>query len=292
MLLLTKTPVMSVTATPIVRVTRVHLIGWLLAVTILAPRAPAQQQTPNARAGWPCGGRLDPSYFATAEGSGGHLLLLAPEELADSAALLTAFGDHPQTIFRLAGTMNPGLHEFRVPIDSIVESVLFSVSVQCLQIAEVLRPSGTPAGGADTTDLSNFRAERMVVVKRPDPGVWTVRAAGSGIAGVMVQARSGLGIADVQFAAADSTDFRRTPLAGVENLVRIDLNGSASHVEASLVDAAFHTIAPLPLTAGDRAHRYLSRFTAGAAAFRVLVEGQDASAAAFQRLHAPLFSAR
>ena len=67
------------------------------------------------------------------------------------------------------------------------------------------------------------------------------------------------------------------------------MNGSASNVEASLVDGAFRKIAPLPLTVGDTDSTYLSRFTASAAAFRVLVEGQDANGARFQRLHAPLF---
>ena len=58
-------------------------------------------------------------------------MLIGPAELGESTPLLTAFDDYPETIFRLAGTINPGLHEFRIPIDSTVESVLFSVSVQC-----------------------------------------------------------------------------------------------------------------------------------------------------------------
>src|SRR4051812_13716523 len=113
----------------------------------------AQQQTRTlARAGWPCGGRLDLSYFRIAEGTGGHLLLLAPEEIAGSASLLTAFDTHPQTIFRTAGMMQPGLHEFSVAVDPSMESLLFSVAVQCLQTAETVRPSGAlAAGSSDVT---------------------------------------------------------------------------------------------------------------------------------------------
>ena len=239
--------------------------GWLVAAAALAvqPVTGAQQQS-SARAGWPCGARLDPSYFQGTEGTGGQLLLLAPEEMGDSATLLAAPGDHPQTIFRLAGAMNPGVHEFRVPIDSSVESVVFSISVQCLQTADVARPSGAPlAGGDGVTDLFNFRALRMMIVKRPEPGVWTLRVAGSGMAGVMVQARSALGIADVQFAAAGSTAFTREPVAGVENSVRITISGRATQVEASLVDGAFRRVAPLPLTADASAGSYVSRFTPG-----------------------------
>ena len=157
----------------------------MLAVPLLAG---AQQQTPNPRSGWPCGARLDPSYFRVAEGTGGHLLLLSPEEIGDSTALLTAFTAHPATIFRLAGAVTPGLHEIAVRIDSSIDSVLFSISVQCLQTADVVRPSGAAAIGDDVTLLPNFRAEHMVIVRRPEPGVWTLRVVGSGIGGIVVQA--------------------------------------------------------------------------------------------------------
>jgi hypothetical protein len=268
------------------------ITGRLVAAAVLAlhPLVGAQQQPSNPRAGWPCGARLDPSYFRVAEGSGGHLLLLAPAEVGDSAALLTAFGAHRQTIFRLAGEIKAGVHEFRVPIDSSVESVLFSVSVQCLQTADVARPSGALVGGADVTDFSNFSAQRMVIVGRPEPGVWTIRAAGSGIAGVMVQGRSALGIAQVEFAAIGSTVFTPMPLAGVENAVRIGLSGHATQVAASLVNGAFRRIATLPLRAGDTESSYVSRFTPAAEGFRVLIEGKDADGVPFQRVHAPLFN--
>ena len=265
---------------------------WLVAAALaVLPVTDAQQQS-STRAGWPCGARLDPSYFQVAEGTGGQLLLLGPDEIGDSATLLTASGDHPQTIFRLAGAMNPGVHEFRVPIDSSVESVVFSISVQCLQTADVVRPSGAPLiGGDGVTDLSNFRALRVVIVKRPEPGIWTLRVAGSGIAGVMVQARSALGLADVGFAAAGSTVFTRVPLAGVENSVTITVSGRATQVEASLVDGAFRRVASLPLAAAESAGSYTSRFTPGVQGFRVLIEGKDADGVPFQRVQAPLLTA-
>jgi len=252
---------------------------------------PDKQQTSTARSGWPCGARLDSSYFQVTEGSGGHLLLLAPGEIGDSAGLLTEFDKHRQTIFRLAGTINPGVHEFRVPIDSTVESVLFSISVQCLQTADVTRPSGAPlAGGSEgVTDFSNFRAERMVIAARPERGIWTIRVAGSGVAGVMVQARSSLGI-EIQFAAAGSTAFTGAPSAGVENVVKIGVSGRATEVHASLVNAALRRIAPLTLTAGETEGTYLSRVTPGTQGFRVMIEGKTADGVPFQRVHAPLFT--
>lgn len=249
-----------------------------------------QQQSSTTRAGWPCGARLDTSYFQVAEGSGGHLLLLAPEEIGDSAALLTAFGSHSQTIFRLAGSLNPGVHEFHVPIDSTVESAVFSISVQCLQVADVIPPSGAFANREAVTDLSNFRAERMVIVTRPERGVWTLRVSGSGIGGIVVQARSAIGLGRVEFAAAQGAGFAVMPSPGVENVVRVRVSGAVGDVEASIVNGALKRIAPLPRDAGDAPELYVSRFTPGAEGFRLLVVGKDSEGLPFQRMSAPLIT--
>lgn len=264
-------------------------LGFVAAVMLSVPLlVGAQQQMPNPRAAWPCGARLDMSYFRVAEGSGGHLLLLAPEEISDSAALLTAFGAHPQTIFRIAGSVTPGLHELRVPIDPSVESVLFSISVQCLQSADVVRPSGALAVGDDVTDLPNFRAEHMVVVRRPEPGMWTLRVTGSGVSGIVAQARSPVGIAQVDFAPAPGTSFAAAPTAGVENTLRIRMSGHPSDVHASVVNGVFQRLTDLPLASADTDATYVSPFAPGTEAFRVLVTGRDADGFAFQRMSAPL----
>ncbi len=256
--------------------------------------AGAQQQPSSPRGNWPCGGRLDPSYFQVAEGTGGHLLLLSPEEIGDpdSTTLLTAFGSHRQTIFRLAGSLTPGPHDFHVPIDSSVESVVFSVSVQCLHTVDVVRPSGLPANGEGVKDLSNFHAERMVIVARPEPGIWTVSVSGSGVAGVVVQARAAIGISDIQFAQAQSANFTAIPSAGTENVVRIRLGGHLTDVQASLVTGALAPIAKLPLEANEADGSYLSHFTPGHDGFRILVVGKEGDGNPVQRMYAPLITAR
>jgi hypothetical protein len=265
---------------------------WLVAALTPGGAARAQQQAPGARGNWPCGARLDSTYFQLAEATGGDMLLLAPWEIADSAALVQASSRHPRTIFRLGGTITPGSHEFRVQIDPSVESVMFSISVQCLQTAEVVRPSGEPASGDGVTDMSNFVAHRVVIVDRPAAGPWTIRAAGSGVAGVTVKARSALGIADVEFAATGSDRFGPVPAAGVENVVRIVVNGRPARVEAALVDAAAKEIAALSLAPGASDGTYVASFTPGTVGFRVLVRGTDAAGAPFQRVHPLLYTPR
>jgi hypothetical protein len=171
-----------------------------------------------------------------------------------------------------------------------VESVLFSISVQCLQVASVVRPSGVLAAGDDVTELTSFRAERMFIVKRPEPGIWTVRVSGSGVTGVVAQARSALGIAQVQFAPAGRTDFTALPAAAVENVVKITVTGKVSEVKASLVSGESRRIAELRLEPGESDGVYLSRFTPGREGFRILISGTGADGAAFQRIHAPLLT--
>jgi hypothetical protein len=267
---------------------------WLFVTTAallaLAPIGAQQQQPSTPRSGWPCGARLDTSYFQVAEGTGGHLLLLAPEEIGDSAALLTALGSHHQTIFRLAGSVRPGIHEYQVPIDPSVESVVFSISSQCLQVAQVLRPSGLPASGDNVTDLSNFRAQRMVIIAKPEPGIWTIRISGSGVSGVVAQARGAIGISQLRFTPSGSATSSALPAAGVENVMKMQISGTFTELRASLVSGQFQKIADLQLERGDTEGSYVSRFTPGAQGFRVLIAGKDAEGAAFQRMHATLLT--
>ena len=268
-------------------------IGVCVVVAATLPlRAHGPQQQANTRANWPCGARLDPAYFQGAEGTGGQLLLLAPSEMVGSFDLLRAFEANPETLFRLGGTINPGVHEFHVPIDASVESAMFSISVQCLQTAEVLRPSGAPAAGDGVSDLSSFLAMRMVVVKKPEPGVWTVRVSGSGVAGVIVKARSEIQLAEVAFAPVGTSAFKNVPAAGIENVVRLRVLGRLDRVESALVDAASRTIARLPLESSGTDGEYRSRFTPGVDGFRVMITGTAGDGTGVQRVQASLLTAR
>lgn len=222
--------------------------------------------------------------------AGGQLLLLAPEEIGEAAALLTVLGSHRETIARIAGAIQPGLQEFSVPIDSSVESVVFSMSVQCLQLAEIVRPSGAPAIGDGIVDLSNFRAERMVIVRQPEPGTWKVRIAGRGIGGIVVQARSAIGIAQVGFASPPGARFGTIPKAGVENAVRIGMNGDASGLRAYLVNGSFERLVELARDGSATDETLVSRVIPGTAPVRVLVTGRDAAGYTFQRVTAPLLT--
>ena len=123
----------------------------------------------------------------------------------------------------------------------------------------------------------------------PVPGMWTVRVAGRGVAGVAVQATTTLGIGGVEFSAAGGTTFTPSPAFGVENTVRLR-TGRIAQPQASRVSGLGESLGSLPLSAGDTEGTYLARFLPDAGGFRVMVVGRDDEGFAVQRMYAPLFS--
>ena len=127
------------------------------------------------------------------EGSGGQVFLLDPSELASSATLLLARDGHDETLRRIVGDLDAGVRTVDVAVDTSVERVLFSVSLQCLQEIEIVRPSGAPVAASDPgVSWTAFQAGRQVGVTAPEPGDWKVRLAGKGLLFLVVHARSSL----------------------------------------------------------------------------------------------------
>jgi hypothetical protein len=247
--------------------------------------AGAQDQKPDTRIGWPCAGRPDPVYFRTAEATGGQFFMFHPSEVADSGALMAAATTHDATMLRAGGKMAPGLHEFTVPVDR-VESLLFSVSVQCLQIAEIARPSGALLQASEPgVEYHQFEAGRIVTVAQPDPGKWQIRASGSGLFLVIVQARSALSLAAPRFLPEGP------PRAGVQQQVRFHVGADVGEVQARLVTQGFVDVGVVPLRRerSDTWDEFVGEMTPPARTFRLVVSGRDSDGLPFQRVHAPLF---
>ena len=232
----------------------------------------------------------------TAEATGGQLFLLHPSEVADSGALMAASFSHRDTLFRVAGPLADGLHEYTFDVDDAVESLLVSASVQCLQVVEIARPSGAILQAADEgVDYHQFEAGRVVVVTRPEPGPWTLRVSGSGIFFLIVQARTALSLGRVQLVRRDA----RSPggfvptfdpsRPGARQLVTISLDGRGTVTAARLLSG---TGAPLGAVAlrhdGEGGAVDRGIHGAGRAVPDRGVAEQVASGRPFERVHAPL----
>ncbi|MGH9147671.1 MAG: hypothetical protein ACRD1Q_13250, partial [Vicinamibacterales bacterium] len=111
---------------------------------VLCPSLPvtAQHDLSTSQTGWPCSGKVDPSYIRTAEATGGKVLLLKPTEVSGAPEDMSASRDHRETVVRAGGQLDDGVHDFEIPLDSTIESAYFFLSLQCLQFVTVVQPSG------------------------------------------------------------------------------------------------------------------------------------------------------
>jgi hypothetical protein len=263
--------------------------------------ATAQQQVPRERPGWPCVGRPDPAYVRTAEATGGQVFLFDKSEIGESAALMTASSRHTETIFRISGSVTEGVHDFVVPIDSTVESVMISVSLQCLQVADITTPLGAGLRANDPgVDYHQFEAGRIVTVASPAAGAWKVTVSGRGLFFLVVQAKTSLTLDTARFVAPGGRPGHEGlfPLkgalpAGSTRLLEVGLHGTARDVKFRLVSSQGESLQDLVLalqeggSEGDQT--YVGEVTPKAAEYRLQVSGVDGKGYAFTRMHAPLF---
>jgi hypothetical protein len=280
------------------------MMSWEASFVLLAAVTAAGQgqQQPQARVGWPCVGRPDPTYFRIAEASGGQVFLFDPSEIGESSVLMLAGMRHEQTVYRVAGSLTEGLHTFTIPVDSTIESLLVSVSLQCLQVVEIAPPSGAPLRDADPgVDYHHFEAGRIVVVERPVPGAWTVTVSGRGLFFLVVQARSPLALGSVRFMEPGGRPGHEglfpitgAPKLAVQQWLEVGVTGAAGPPTFSLISAFGDrlqalALAPEPGETGEN-HTFHGQVTPRAKQFRVAVTGVDARGYPFQRVHAPLYS--
>jgi hypothetical protein len=280
------------------------LAAALIVALATASPAFAQDQQPRSRPDWPCVGKPDPSYFTIAEGSGGQVFLFDPSEVGESSALMIGAMRHEETVFRAAGTLAEGVHEFSVPIDSAIESAMFSVSLQCLQVVEIVRPSGDELRANDPgVDYHQFQAGRIVTLPQPTPGAWTIRVAGKGMFFLVVQAKTTLTLDRVSFVERGGRPGHeglfpiKTPLKrGIAQLLEVSVSEAPANLQFRFVSSAADTIQALTLSleegGRDNDRTYFGEVTPSARQFRVAVSGIDGRGFPFQRVHAPLFTAQ
>ena len=276
------------------------LLGLVtLALPARAYQARGQDQQPSDQPDWPCVGRPDPSYVRVAEATGGQVFLFHPSELGGAGALVLGAKEE-ETLFRAAASLDDGMHEFTIPVDGTVESMRVSVSLQCLQIAEIARPDGSLVQAADpSVEYHQFQAGLIVVAQRPAPGAWRVRVSGRGLFFLVVQGRSGVSLESVEFVRLAGGPGHegffptgRPPEAGVPQTLHISLSRPLTGVRARLVTAAFRELQPLALrpdASTDEAQEFVAEFTPPRGAFRVVVSGADEGGLPLQRVYPRLF---
>lgn len=202
-----------------------------------------------------------------------------------SLVLMTATSRHPQTVFRAAGKVDENKREFRVPVDGSIDSLLLSVSLQCMRIS-VFGPAGNPIEPEQIGGENHwFRAGRVAIFPKPEPGSWAIRLEGAGPFFLAVQAHTSRGLHAVKFASG-------LPRLGVENPLTLTLDNPGPNVRFSMIDASGDKLQPLDLRPLDgRPGAFSGNVIPGFRRFRIFAERIDESGYAFERVDPRLLEA-
>jgi hypothetical protein len=260
---------------------------FLLALCVCLPVTAAAQSKPpgqSSRPGWPCAGNVDPSYVHVAEATGGKVLLFHPTEISGMAIDHLASERHEETVFRAVGQLAGETYEMAVPIDTTIESAYFAVSIQCLQLATLVTPSGQELSAATPgVEYHQFESIRLFVVPKPAPGVWKLIAAGKGFFSAIVTARTELQLGQVTFVDAAAP--------GATPAVAASVRGAFQRVAFHFVAANAELIESLQLAVHDKSEEgasYSGPARRPRKDFRVAVTGVDAAGFPFQRMESRL----
>jgi hypothetical protein len=263
---------------------------WILSLFFLIAalgQTPQSDQKPRWQPGWPCTGKepsFDPAFGKVAEATGGQLFLFDRSEAGRSSVLAITTSRHRETVARAAGKLEESYRDLRVPVDSSIDSLLVSVSLQCMRTIAIYGPNGE-IKPEQLGENHWFRAGRIATVPNPEPGVWTIRMEGAGPFFLSVQAHTSLALHPAKFESDP-------PRLGAENLLTVSLNAPSPNVQFRLVNAAGETLQSLPLqTTEERPGIFSGRIVPGFKQFRILAEGTDERGYAFQRVDPRLLDA-
>ena len=271
------------------------LLKVTAASVLLTAALAAQPQAPYSQPGWPCvaGRAVDPSYLELAERTGGQVFLFDRSEAGRSLVPMREDRKHEQVLFRATGKLPGGYLDFKFPADTSVESLLLSVSLQCLGAITIYRPSGAELRASEPgVDDNVYRSGRIVIQSRPEPGVWRVRIAGAGIFSTVVQARSPISFHHAEFVELGGRPVKTPARLNVPQLLSARLSAPAGAVAFYMVNSGGETLQQLDLTSSQESgddREFMGSVTSAHATFRVVVEGRDASGCWYQRVHPHLF---
>jgi hypothetical protein len=202
---------------------------------------------------------------------------------------------HPDTIFRATGIVSTGSQEVEFPVDSTVESLMVSVTLQCLQSITVHRPANSEVHpGEPDVDDNRFRSGEILIVTRPSVGKWRVKIAGMGMYFAVAQAKSGISLDHVEFVEPGGRPgheglFRvKGPVhLGEQRMLSARMTAPHGEIAFRLVNSAGKTLEPLGMKpAGESTvdQEFLATLTLKHPAFRVAVEGRDEAGYPYQRV--------
>jgi len=190
---------------------------------------------------------------------------------------------------------------FEVPVDSAMQRITFTFSVDTKSIRLVLkRPDGQLVGeGSERTEDTELNCGRIITVDKPEAGVWSAEVTGSGTYWLAAEGQS-----DIYFIKAEFVELGGRP--GHQGLFRIHgqpIAGQPAILQASLSAAETKTTEftfvsergeilqklKMKVTDPDREFmEFTGDVTLPNVPFRIAVSGRDAKGMRYQRFDGPL----
>jgi hypothetical protein len=238
---------------------------------------------------WPCvdAARVDPSYIATADATGGQVYFLHPSEAGRTAPLMLWSMQHEELIWRASGELQEPSREFSFPVEPGVESLMISAWLQCKESIVI-----TPPDPADAIEEHSFQAGRVIHVSRPPAGTWRVQIAGRGLWSLIASAKGGVSLDSAKFVRLGGRPGHEgwfpldgPPAIDSEVMLQVKLSEPVREARYSLVSPKGEPIAQLPSADGDG----LIRFRITESGFRLVVDGLDRDSHPFRRMTSSVF---
>src|SRR5260370_36760286 len=127
--------------------------------------------------------RIAPAFIAEAQETGGQLFFLARDQAGLTFSLIQPQlkGNLVPVLSTSGALASGGSATVAVPVDSTVESVTFSVSIDAKGAINVLRPPGTTVSPGDSAaTITELSSGRVVTRAPPRTGNWQRPIGGAG----------------------------------------------------------------------------------------------------------------
>jgi len=212
--------------------------------------------------------------------------------------------ENVSTILWASAKLNGAGQRFEIPVDTTVERITFTFSVDTKGSTLVLkRPGGLIVDDkAAQVEDAELNCGRLITVVKPQPGIWQADVNGSGTYWLEAQAQSEIYFITAEFVKPGGRPgheglfkIQGQPLAGEHATMQASVSASeARTTDFSFVSERGDVLKRIQLKASSEDREFMEFVGDVAlpdAPFRLAVSGEDARGSRFQRFYAPLFHA-
>ncbi len=246
-------------------------------------------------------GPVDPAYIRSAEDTGGIPFFFQRSEVAQATKFMLAeTSQNHVTLLWAKGELQNEEREFLVPLDSTLESVVFTISTTDHSTRMEVAGADAAARSADLhEEITDFTCGRYIVLKKPAPGMYRIHIKGSGRFWLSVGGKSEIFLYRVQFVEPGGRPghegmfaIHGQPLVTKPAHLEVSMSGDVRNPAFRLItpeNGVIKTLQLEPVRAEHDDHEFAGTFAMPEQPFRVVADGVDDNGNRFQRVHERLF---